>query len=300
MSKVKPSDFVHPHSKKIGRPSLLSESQITHIVSSYATHTAKELSSTHGCSHWNIKKIWAKHGKQGKSHRRYAVDLTYFESIDSPDKAYFLGFIAADGCVRRPSRGPSVLSIRISSEDEEILIQFLKHLKSDIPVLRSCYTTPWKGVQKEASFINVISDKFCKDLESYNVVERKTRCYEPAPLPDDLKPHFMRGYFDGDGTVYKVGGKSGAYPSHYRFAVCVNENTGRYFQNYLEQKGIRSHLIEDKTSSIFQLRIADNLSKLMFVKLLYEASEAPCLQRKKHLIDIFMECCKESNAGLKG
>lgn len=109
-------------------------------------------------------------------------------------------------------------------------------------------------------------------------------------------PHFTRGYFDGDGTVYKLGAKSGDRPGHYRFAICVNERTGRFFQGYLENKGIKCSLVEDKGSSIFQLRIGDRLSKQRFVTLIYGDSQGLCLTRKKRLSDQFMAC----REGLKG
>lgn len=284
---------VHPSpgKKKIGRPSRITESQVTDIVSSYLTCTAKELALKHKLSKRYILEIWAKHDMKGKSRRKYAVDLSYFETINSPDKAYFLGFIAADGCVRQPINGPLALAIKVSSKDEEVLVKFLKCLKSDMPVSRSRYKTPWKGVVKEASFVNVISEKICGDLAKHNIVERKTLNYEPVFLSDSLMPHFTRGFFDGDGTVYKLGGKSGEAPSHYRFAISVNERTGRFFQNYLGHQGIRCSLIEDGSSSLFQLRIGDNLSKQRFVKFLYGDSQGLCLTRKKHLADQFMMCC---------
>jgi len=285
------NDFAYLPRKKLGRPSLLTESQISDIVTSYLTHTANELALKHNCSPWNIKRIWAKHSAKGKSRRKYLLDLNYFEVIDSPDKAYFLGFIAADGCVRKPLRGPLALSIRVSSKDEQILFDLLKCMKSNHAVFRSCYTTPWKRVVKEASYVTLISAKLCADLARHNVCERKTRSYEPIPLPGPLMPHFMRGYFDGDGTVYKIGAKSGERPSHYRFAICVNERTGRFFQSYLGCNGINCTLINDKASSIFQLRISDNVSKQRFVRLIYGASEGLCLVRKKRRADEFMSSC---------
>jgi hypothetical protein len=286
------TDFAHlpPSKKKLGRPPHIKESQIADIVSSYTTCTAKELASRHTLSKRYILKLWAKHGMKGKSRRKYAVDLAFFETIDSPDKAYFLGFIAADGCVRKPMHGPLVLSIRVSSKDEEVLVSFLKQLKSNIPVCHSPYTTPWNKVVQEASYVNVIGDKICGDLAKYNVVQRKTQDYEPTWLPDRLMSHFTRGYFDGDGTIYKIGAKDGNASSHYRIAISVNEKTGSFFQSYLKGNNIRSSLIEDKGSSLFQLRINDNLSKQRFIDLLYGDANGLFLTRKKTLIDKLTSC----------
>jgi hypothetical protein len=293
-------DFAHlrprPHKSRLGRPPRLTEAQLVDIISSYYTCSTKELAAKHNCTAGYIRELFSKYGMRGKSRRKYALDLNYFDTIDSSDKSYFLGFIAADGCVRQPARGPLALSIRISSKDEEVLINFLKYLKSDMHVSRTSYKTPWKGVTKEASYVNVISAKMCGDLAKLNVVERKTGSYEPVFLSDHLMPHFIRGYFDGDGTVFKLGAKSGQYPSDYRFAICVNERTGRFFQNYLGQKSIRSALVEDKSSSLFQLRIVDTLSKRRFVELIYSDSEGLCLERKKRLAEQFMMCCERLKA----
>ncbi len=284
------------HKKKPGRPPRITEPQISDIVASYTTCTAKELALKHKCSKRHIMLIWAKHGMKGKSRRRYAVDLNYFETIDSPDKAYFLGFIAADGCVRKPAHGPLALTIKVSSKDEEVLIKFVGRLKSDLPVSRTSYKTPWKAVAKEASFVNVISTKVCADLAKYNITERKTRTFTPARFPENLMPHYMRGFFDGDGTVYKVGAKSGNNPSDYRLAISVNSSTGLFFQNYLRRNGVKCTLVEDKGSSLFQLRISDTVSKHKFVKLIYSDPRGLYLTRKKMLADKFMMCCERLKA----
>lgn len=102
--------------------------------------------------------------------------------------------------------------------------------------------------------------------------------------------HLTRGYFDGDGTIYKVGAKRGNVPSDYRLAISVNERTGHFFQHYLEENDIRSSLIEDKGSSLFQLRINDSLSKQRFISLLYEDANNLFLARKKALMDKLTSC----------
>ena len=136
----------------------------------------------------------------------------------------------------------------------------------------------------------VIGDKICADLAKHNVVQRKTQSYEPVPLPDGMMSHFTRGYFDGDGTIYKVGAKDGNVPSDYRIAISVNEKTGSFFLRYLEMNNVRSSLIEDKQSSLFQLRINDSLSKQRFIALLYGDANGLFLARKKALIDKLTYC----------
>ena len=50
---------------------------------------------------------------------RYNFDENYFESIDTEDKAYFLGFIVADGSVNSISN-----VIQITQKEPDILYEF--------------------------------------------------------------------------------------------------------------------------------------------------------------------------------
>ena len=45
----------------------------------------------------------------GGSKRKYSLNENYFQELDSKDKAYFLGFIYADGFITKPSQGQNIL-----------------------------------------------------------------------------------------------------------------------------------------------------------------------------------------------
>ena len=63
----------------------------------------------------------------------YKADYRAFSKIDSAEKAYWLGFIAADGCVyERPNNGS--VKLNIHQRDEEILIKLRTFLKGNMPI----------------------------------------------------------------------------------------------------------------------------------------------------------------------
>ncbi len=124
--------------------------------------------------------------RPGAPKRKYELDETVFEKIDSEEKAYVLGFLYADGCV---TKNNSRLSITVSSVDEDILIKIKTLLKTNIPIRHEdgslIKNTNYYG--KPTSNLTVNSVKICKDLNKWRVSQHKTlKLTFPQFLPCDL------------------------------------------------------------------------------------------------------------------
>ena len=144
----------------------------------------------------NAKKygLTSKIGSQGA--RKHKFNERYFENIDSEEKAYWLGFIAADGCVYKNKQSYR-LQINLKGSDIDHLKKFQKAICSD-------YKITEKKVGKAQSNtcqLKINSTKMCNDLIKNNIIERKSIIFEPPILNKNLMSHFIRGYFDGDGWV---------------------------------------------------------------------------------------------------
>lgn len=132
----------------------------------------------------------------GEAHKKIKND-SYFENIDTERKAYFLGLIVADGCIieNYTRKHAKSLSLTLNEADSYLIKELERDLGVERIVLHKAKgksTTEWRGASK-----NIIND-----LERYGVVPRKTfKTYMPV-LRADLYQHFIRGYFDGNGTVY--------------------------------------------------------------------------------------------------
>lgn len=125
------------------------------------------------------------------SPRRYSCDHSFFDSIDTEAKAYWLGFIAADGSISSTS---DTLVLHLSSKDDEHLENFLAMVQSDHPVKH--YTRK----EQIMSHLQIQSPNMVQALSEYGVVPRKTLTLTwPKQLDPDLRRHYLRGYFDGDG-----------------------------------------------------------------------------------------------------
>lgn len=144
----------------------------------------------------NLKKhgIKCKVGSQGARKHRFNED--YFKLIDSQDKAYWLGFLMADGCVYKGSDEHSMrLQINLQLRD-------IKHLESFQKSIGSNYKIQEKSVgNSEAALLKVNSTQMCEDLISHGMIRRKTLRVEYPNIEDKFNSHFIRGYFDGDGCI---------------------------------------------------------------------------------------------------
>jgi len=119
---------------------------------------------------------------------RYKFNEDYFETIDTEDKAYFLGFIVADGCVSDKTN-----TIKIVQKETYILYEFKKYINSDGVVFTS--------KNRNISSFSISSNKTKIDLENLGIHSNKTMIVKYPTIPNDLQNHFMRGVFDGDGCV---------------------------------------------------------------------------------------------------
>lgn len=123
------------------------------------------------------------------------VNLSYFDDIDSEDKAYWLGFLAADGNITC-SDGRYRIALVIKADDK-------KHLELFRQSLNSSSTIRSKMVMgNEYVLIQISGKQLAKRLVELGITPRKSLTLEfPVMLPDELNRHFMRGYFDGDGCI---------------------------------------------------------------------------------------------------
>lgn len=163
--------------------------------------SCKKISECIGCSLcgvYDALKRWdIKSRNLVESHKIYYINENYFEYIDSEDKAYWLGFIYADGYITNNNLG-----ISLASKDEEHIEKFLKCSKSNYPINR--YISKSKYGECKYSRVIIRSLKLVNDLKNKGVLNNKSLILK---FPDENKldklyyRHFIRGYFDGDGSL---------------------------------------------------------------------------------------------------
>lgn len=123
----------------------------------------------------------------------------YFKTIDSEDKAYFLGFLLADGCI---SKNKNSLSFTINSKDDYILNLFKEKLNAKNQIKRRKVYDARTNKYYDATGFQISSPKIKKDLENLGITCNKSESFDFTLIKDSLYfNHFLRGLFDGDGYV---------------------------------------------------------------------------------------------------
>lgn len=137
--------------------------------------------------------------RDNNCYKKKQIDETFFECIDTEEKAYILGFIYADGYVTGTKFG-----IKQCKKDCEILEKIKRALKSNHKIGFYINKNGYVSGNEYCSFI-VDRRKMVNDLISLGVCENKSKILEfpnYGQVPQELMKHFIRGYFDGDGSVY--------------------------------------------------------------------------------------------------
>jgi intein/homing endonuclease len=123
-----------------------------------------------------------------------------FSEIKDEKHAYLLGYIAADGNIYR-----NHVNISVSEKDHDYIDLLRKWFGESSPVKYRVVTGgKYKGTRWYGQYYFTISSKLLvKQLFVHNLVPNKTKILLPPPhVPDDLIRHWVRGYFDGDGSLY--------------------------------------------------------------------------------------------------
>jgi intein/homing endonuclease len=212
----------------------------------------------------------------GKSYSKYKVNHNIFQ--EETERAFYLaGFIAADGCIRIAKTNKTRnyinhrLQISLSKNDKDHLVLIRDLLESTHPVRdylikNSEKNDKWNDVWE--SKLMITSKQIVSDLRRFNIVPRKSLIYTfPIWLKSHpLLNHFMRGYFDGDGTVY--------FPKNSDHIVFGVRGTMKFLNIYkqmLKRKcKIDTDAIPSVQNGIGNFRIQSNTMVAEVAKFLYK------------------------------
>ena len=118
-----------------------------------------------------------------------------FDVIDTEEKAYWLGFIVADGYL---NESKNMLRIKLGNKDKHHLEKFIKFLDGDISMLKSekhnlTGNTQW--------YVSTYSPNICQALKNLKVEQAKSGKEHIPDINKILYRSFIRGLWDGDGFI---------------------------------------------------------------------------------------------------
>ncbi len=143
-----------------------------------------------------VRRVLKEEGINTRLNNRYILDENYFDCIDTESKAYILGFIYADGFVGDEKFNNIVIAVN----DLEILEFIAKEFKFTGNIRK----TKKGGFEnsKCGYSLNFSSKIMASRLREIGLYPNKSLTIDTLPQIDKkLVRHFIRGYFDGDGSI---------------------------------------------------------------------------------------------------
>ena len=212
------------------------------------------------------------------------INTQYFKEINSYNKAYLLGFIAADGAiVQNKNTNTKTLTITIHAKD----IAVLELLKSELNSSLNIKDITYKSKSLLSYKLDVNHKRFTtsrkeiiQDLEKVGLTSNKSLTMPNlvVNIPKKYRKAFILGYFDGDGSIYIT--KSKKYYINIR-------GTENLLTDYLTYFNINKKLY--KYDSTFQLVLGSKEHLYTFFNKLYK--DSPIYLKRKH--EIFQNFLKE-------
>lgn len=225
---------------------------------------------------------------------KYYIDESIFNTIDSEEKAYWLGFLYADGYI---SKDKSLITLTLSSKDREHLIKFANFLKTNSPI-RDYKVKGNRGtLTKEsynASSINIYSNIIKNDLITLGCVNKKSLILtfpKEKLIPKEFIRHFIRGYFDGDGSVFI------SHEHHWRNQTLTNVIHWRFIGTLNMLENIKKQInipigviskVKKASENTYELAYKRTKWAQTFYNYLYKDSTI-YLDRKRQIFNLFFK-----------
>jgi intein-encoded DNA endonuclease-like protein len=178
----------------------ISDHQIKNIIKLYLEgNTTKEVAIMVNLSYTTIIKCLNDNNIDKRPRiRNYTLNENYFSSINTIDKAYFLGFLYADGNISKTKDGYRV-KIGLQERDSYILERFSNYCDFSGPILFRKGATEKHQNQK---LLQIYSKVFYENACKQGLHDAKTFTLTFPKIDPEFISHFIRGYFDGDGNVF--------------------------------------------------------------------------------------------------
>ena len=151
--------------------------------------------------HYNtVKKILTEFNiplrTRSESHFKDERETSIFKTIDTEEKAYWLGFLAADGCICG-----NYIIIALQYKDRNHLVKFQNFTKATSVKIQNYDKLDTKGIKRKYSRFAFASKEMAQDLRSHGIVENKSLILQPPSIPEKFEMDWIRGFFDGDGGL---------------------------------------------------------------------------------------------------
>jgi hypothetical protein len=214
----------------------------------------------------------------------------HFFSNWTPAMSYVLGVVCTDGNIR-----PSILKapttkdtlrigrLTISQKEPELLEKVLKLMNSETKLLHRNRKEFSKTVSGETFYFHLNSDFIYDDLVKLGLTPNKSLTLKFPNVPEDYISHFIRGCWDGDGSVYLDKSSNSVFASF--ISGSIDFITG--ILDHLTKNGLPERTLH-KSGNSYYFRYTGKQCKLLAEYLYRNADESMWLNRKYEFFQRFL------------
>ena len=153
-----------------------------------------------------MSSIEIKAARMGLKKYPYICDYHYFDEIDTEEKAYWFGFLTADGWINKSKKtNAGVVGIELQYGDIGHLKKFNKSIGGNYQITdrwRTCsLSTKNPNKKHHTCVIRIFSITMYETLCNLGFSNNKSYDFHIPEIREDLIRHYIRGYFDGDGCL---------------------------------------------------------------------------------------------------
>lgn len=181
----------------MARKHYFSDVQKKEIIERYKNHESRRsISKYFGVTQKVIDRVLKENGLSlVNANKKNNYHESIFEKIDSADKAYWIGFITADGYIHE-KRG--YLRIKLQNLDRNHLFKFANFIGAN----KESVKTEFHNItHKPLAKIEISSRKIVDSLIKLNIRQHKSTREKVANIPEEYIRDYLRGLIDGDGSI---------------------------------------------------------------------------------------------------
>lgn len=251
----------------------LSGTSLENLAKKYKIHTR------------TVARILKRNGQASRGNLKYPTNIEAFKSIKEKDAAYILGFLYADGY---NDTGRGKVEITLAEKDRKLLEAIRDYISPTRPIyFKHKSTLGFKNANSQHEIrLYLPIPRLSKYLASLGLAQNKTFTLEfPSDdiVSENLLPHFVRGYFDGDGSMCISRNGQGV-----SYGKCGVISSNRFCEKYKEKLasiGIKGNTDPHPSDGMSSVVINKKGDILKFYNFLY--SDGGIFMQRKY--DKFIE-----------
>lgn len=193
-----------------------------------------------------------------------------FDKIDTPEKAYALGFILADGAIDLKNN----VEIAIALQDKEVL-DYISNIINSSVFVDNTYN------KKQRRFPRARTNKRIKDITKFTGGRAKNERHYPR-VRRDLERYLLLGFFDADGCI-TWGRRKDRNRIWHKVSFTSSYSLLYGVQQHLLRLGITTTLRAKSNEDCYVLEFANRNDIIRFMNYIYPENDRQIILQRKYL-----------------